>query len=311
MKTSVALCTYNGENFIGEQLDSILNQSVKPSEIIICDDGSTDNTLKIIGNYFEKNPDIFRVYKNEQNLKIVKNFEKAINLCTNEIIFLCDQDDIWDQNKIESILLFFEKNPDKDAVFHDMKLLKDSMLQNIKLWHTLYFDVDQLEIIPLHKRLIFFENIVTGAALAFRNNTKFEFNNSSNLFLHDYQLAIHFALSGKLGFLNKSLGIYRLHDKQTEGTDIKLRTKRKEHYERFTKNQVLNKLSLLEYKNNFWKILAEDVKYYTVNTILSEEIRTSKFEYLNNLQPLKRKKTLLLWFLKKRFNTTLKELFTI
>ena len=68
MKTSVALCTYNGEKFLREQLDSILNQTKAVDEIVVCDDGSTDSTLQILEEYYQKNPDIFRIFKNEINL---------------------------------------------------------------------------------------------------------------------------------------------------------------------------------------------------------------------------------------------------
>ena len=77
MTTSVALCTFNGEKFLKEQLDSILNQTVTIDEIIVCDDGSTDATISILNSYKEKFPEIFNIYINEENLRSVKNFEKG------------------------------------------------------------------------------------------------------------------------------------------------------------------------------------------------------------------------------------------
>lgn len=99
MKTSVALCTYNGEKYIKEQLDSILNQTKKVDEIIVCDDCSSDKTVEILNHYSSTNPGLFKIYINEQNLRSVKNFEKAITLCTGDIIFLSDQDDFWVNEK--------------------------------------------------------------------------------------------------------------------------------------------------------------------------------------------------------------------
>ena len=75
MKLSVAMCTYNGGRFLKEQIDSILNQTLKVDEIIVCDDISTDDTLTILEEYSNKNPNLFKIYKNEINLKSVKNFE--------------------------------------------------------------------------------------------------------------------------------------------------------------------------------------------------------------------------------------------
>ena len=110
MKTSVALCTYNGEKYIKYQLDSILNQTVPIDEIIICDDGSTDSTISILNSYREQYPSIFKIHTNENNLRSVKNFEKAISLCSNEFIFLSDQDDIWADHKVKIHLDFFKKH---------------------------------------------------------------------------------------------------------------------------------------------------------------------------------------------------------
>jgi Glycosyltransferases involved in cell wall biogenesis len=95
MTTSVALCTFNGEKFLRQQIDSILNQSMKVDEIVVCDDRSKDATIDILNGYQKKYPSVFKIYQNESNLGSVKNFERAVSLCSNEIIFLSDQDDFW------------------------------------------------------------------------------------------------------------------------------------------------------------------------------------------------------------------------
>lgn len=101
---SVALASYNGEKFIIEQMDSILNQDYKNIEIVVCDDGSKDNTMKILRDYQKSYPGIVRVYQNEKNLGFVKNFEKAIALSKGDYIALCDQDDIWEIQKISRLV---------------------------------------------------------------------------------------------------------------------------------------------------------------------------------------------------------------
>ena len=90
---SIAMATYNGELFIREQLDSILTQTLSDWELIVCDDGSTDNTLSILQEY-ANNDSRIKIYQNETNLGFKRNFEKAIGLCSGEYIALCDQDDI-------------------------------------------------------------------------------------------------------------------------------------------------------------------------------------------------------------------------
>ena len=101
MTTSVAICTYNGAKYLTEQLESILAQETPVDEIIICDDGSTDGTPLLLKEYHDQFPKLFRLFFNAENLGYVRNFEQALSLCTKDIIFLCDQDDVWFSDKIE------------------------------------------------------------------------------------------------------------------------------------------------------------------------------------------------------------------
>lgn len=94
------MATYNGELFIREQLDSILTQTFCDWELIVCDDGSSDQTLSILQEYANSDSRI-KIYQNEVNLGFKQNFEKAIGLCIGEYIALCDQDDIWYPNHLE------------------------------------------------------------------------------------------------------------------------------------------------------------------------------------------------------------------
>ena len=100
---SIALTTYNGEHFISEQIDSILNQTWTDFELIICDDCSNDSTFEILKEYAQKDHRI-KVFKNEKNLGFLKNFEKTILLCSGEYIALSDQDDIWLDNHLEVLI---------------------------------------------------------------------------------------------------------------------------------------------------------------------------------------------------------------
>ena len=96
---SVALASYNGEKYIEEQINSILYQSMKVDRIVICDDNSKDNTIKIIEKLIKKGFPI-NLHKNDRNLGYALNFMKCINLCNSNYIFLSDQDDIWFKNKV-------------------------------------------------------------------------------------------------------------------------------------------------------------------------------------------------------------------
>lgn len=100
---SVVMATYQGELFIGKQLESILTQTYTHLEIIIVDDGSTDRTYAILEEYAAKDPRI-RLFKNEKNIGYIKNFEKGLLLATGDLIAPSDQDDIWLPEKIEVLI---------------------------------------------------------------------------------------------------------------------------------------------------------------------------------------------------------------
>lgn len=111
MLISVVLCSYNGEDFILEQLDSIKNQTIKVSEVIIQDDQSSDNTVALCKKYIEKNQlNNWNVYVNEKPLRIYNNFISALKKTHGDIIFLSDQDDIWEKNKVEEMIRCYEEN---------------------------------------------------------------------------------------------------------------------------------------------------------------------------------------------------------
>lgn len=96
MTRSICLAVYNGAQYLQKQLDSVIVQLDDNDEIIVVDDCSNDKTIEIIEMY--RDPRI-KVYKNPRNLGHVKSFERAISLANNELIYLCDQDDVWIKNR--------------------------------------------------------------------------------------------------------------------------------------------------------------------------------------------------------------------
>lgn len=110
MRISIAMATYNGEKYLQEQLDSFLNQTRLPDELVISDDCSTDNTLQILENFAQSAPFDVKIYQNDHNLGFTRNFENVLKKTSGDIIFLSDQDDIWFSNKIEFITDFAQQN---------------------------------------------------------------------------------------------------------------------------------------------------------------------------------------------------------
>ncbi|MCR5555530.1 MAG: glycoside hydrolase family 99-like domain-containing protein [Bacteroidales bacterium] len=220
---SVAISTYNGEQYIEEQLYSILNQSQKVNEIVVCDDGSTDRTVEIIRNISETNNDvIIRICINEHNLGVCANFEKAIYLCKGDIIFLSDQDDVWNPNKVETIMKWFDKNPDKSVVFTDATLIDSfgGKISDKTLWdyvkfanHKLFDKGFQLESFRYNK--------ATGATMALRKDFRIKFSKyaKKNIY-HDYILALYAIGYDKLGYISETLIKYRISNLQSVGLNF-------------------------------------------------------------------------------------------
>lgn len=122
MKISIAMATYNGARYLREQLDSFAAQTRKPDELVVCDDGSTDETLRILSDFADEAPFAVHIYKNEKNLGYAQNFSRALSLCKSELIFLSDQDDFWLSEKIHEIEQLAMAHPECRLFMNDAEL---------------------------------------------------------------------------------------------------------------------------------------------------------------------------------------------
>jgi glycosyltransferase involved in cell wall biosynthesis len=115
-----------------QQLDSLAAQAVLPTELIVCDDASTDGTIKILESFSKVANFKVKIFRNSINLGYVKNFEKAISLCEYEIIFLCDQDDIWANDKIQKLVAVFNAELSVGLIFHGYSNIDSSGLSYLQ-----------------------------------------------------------------------------------------------------------------------------------------------------------------------------------
>ena len=194
---SVALCTYNGEKFLLEQLESILAQTYKNLEIIIVDDCSTDGTTEIIKAYAEKDKRI-KLFQNEVNLGFNKNFEKALGLTSGDYIAISDQDDIWLPQKLQRLLDNIKNNW---LIFSNSSYLGESkqgrLLNDFKL--------------PANYKGILLRNHVTGhTSLMHRDflNDVLPFPPGG---YYDWWMGFVAAYHNKIAFLDQALTLYRVH----------------------------------------------------------------------------------------------------
>jgi glycosyltransferase involved in cell wall biosynthesis len=127
MKFSIAMATFNGARFLEEQLISIRDQTVRPAELVICDDASSDETVVVAERFARTAPFDVRIERNERNLGHSDNFLKAASLCRHEWIAFSDQDDVWDEAKLETIRNVVQKRPPVNLVAHRATLVDERL----------------------------------------------------------------------------------------------------------------------------------------------------------------------------------------
>jgi glycosyltransferase involved in cell wall biosynthesis len=173
LKLSVAMCTYNGARYVGEQLASMAAQTLAPGELVVCDDRSTDETADIVREFASRAPFPVRYHLNEENLGSTKNFERAVTLCEGEVIVLSDQDDVWVEGKLERMEAEFARSPRVGLVFTDAEVVDESLRPlGYTIWQSLGFDARKREAFGEGAAFesLLTQNVVTGAAMAFRSS---------------------------------------------------------------------------------------------------------------------------------------------
>jgi len=296
MKISVAFIVYNGSQYLHTQLDSILAQTHKVDEIIVCDDASSDNTKEILEEYKNKHPNLFFNHYNTGNIGPTKNIEKAIQACTGELILLADQDDYWEAHKVETIVKWFEQNPTMNGVFTNGTLInsKGELDNKYALWDVMSFPYKTIKSkTELNNSLKLYintvENAVTGATLSIKNNLTFlkqPLPIIKNL-VHDRWIAINLAENNSLGILEDKLIRYRIHSAQAIGG----MTENIEKYIELNAN-LLEGIPIINNSINSFKDLRYILNKIEINLQIQNgisEIETKDFDNTNYIAILKNK----------------------
>jgi len=241
-KISVAMATYNGGKYIKEQLDSIIKQLDKNDEIIISDDGSTDNTIDIIKSYNDKRIKLF----DGMHDGVKSNFANAINKCTGEYIFLCDQDDVWLDNKVEVILNIFDKKK-CTCILHDCEIFNSN---NNKVIIPSFMNYRRSK-----KGIInnIIRNSYIGCCMCFKSSIKDKILPiPNNIEMHDQWIGILCEEYGSVEFLKDVLIRYRRHGNNVSSL---------KHYPltRMIKNRVNLIINLIFRKAKYGKSSSFDV----------------------------------------------------
>ena len=217
---SVAMCTYNGEKYLRQQLDSIAKQTRRPDEMVICDDRSSDGTINIITDFAQNAGFPVNWSINDKNLGSTKNFEKAIGLCSGSIIVLSDQDDLWMPDKLELIEKEFLAGPETGAVFTDAGTMDENADPlGYSLWESIRFNKKEQAKVADGRApdVLLKHDVVTGATMAFRASCRQIALPIPEPWVHDAWLALVIATVSELKLIDRPLIKYRIHHEQQLG----------------------------------------------------------------------------------------------
>lgn len=280
MKISTVIATYNGEKYIVEQLKSIWNQTRTVDEVIIVDDCSSDATINLIKSFITINDlsDSWKIYMNSTNLGYKANFKKALGLSSCDIVILCDQDDIWEEDKVEELEKVFKGSNvlslnasfrfiDGNGAFIN---LEESNNNN----NLLRKNYKPNELSKIHLENIIMNNISPGCTMAVtRELVELYLKTSTGIQPHDWELNILACLKGGLFFYNKKLTRYRIHGENEIGmtTDLnKVKLTPNLSYERRCHN-ISERLKLGE--------LFEQLENYGLVNICDKKLFQKLFAY--------------------------------
>lgn len=201
---SVCVATYNGEKYLKEQLDSILQQLSETDELIISDDRSCDNTKKILESFHTDKR--IKIIDGPQK-GVIKNFENAIRHAKGDIIFLADQDDVWFPNKVAQTKKIFEEDKNSLVVISDLVIV-DKDLVPVEDSYFAYRNV----------QTGFFKNILKnkyiGAGMAFRKELKSAILPFPKAIpMHDMWIGV--MAGNRVKLLHEPLTLYRRHGENT------------------------------------------------------------------------------------------------
>jgi glycosyltransferase involved in cell wall biosynthesis len=223
---SIIMTTYNGELYIREQLESLLDQTYTNFELYITDDNSTDNTYNILKEYQEKYPFIY-ITQNKTQLGFVRNFEQLLQKCNSKYISFCDQDDVWHKDKLKISIESLENEDNSiPLLFHsDLYVTNDKL----EILYNSFFRMRHYQFKP-YKQL----DAMLGRCGVMGNTTVINQKLQSlllpfptHLASHDYWIALIAELFGKRVSYLEPLVYYRIHQNNFSNSITSLNKKRK------------------------------------------------------------------------------------
>lgn len=278
-KIDILLATYNGEKFVKEQIESILNQTYENFNLIISDDASTDNTLNILEEYEKKDTRI-KVFKKEKNEGLIDNFEFLLKNVTSDYFMFSDQDDIWKKDKIEkSINKLKEEN--SGLVYTDLEIV-DEKLNVIYPSYWKYKQIYKKIIKYNNFEALYLNNFVTGCTILAKSKyikDILPLPRNSKFVLHDYWTALIISAKDKISYVEEPTIQYRQHKNNRVGSSRK--SDQLENFEDLRNLFIRVKIEHFEvFKENIEKIKTKEISKYT-NEALKYFENLKKVKYIN------------------------------
>lgn len=279
LTVSIAMCTYNGARFLQKQLDSFSKQTRLPDEVVVCDDGSTDNTLEILEIWAKTVSFSVRIIRNETNLGYAQNFGKAVSLCTCDVIFFSDQDDIWEPEKIEKMTDIFENEPEICLIVSDGYIIDENdqrQTGGIQETNQLWFYDEPATFCVVHPSLE--DCYPQGCASAIRASLKSVFLPVPPHWSHDTWLQVTYHLyadrCGKV--ISESLFSYRRHSGNTMGgthDELQRHWERKKriHHWNMAEQFWAWQPAILEFRKRVEELPNGPIKRETLNRLASNQ----------------------------------------
>lgn len=220
----ILVATYNGGRYLNQQLDSIFSQENQDFNILIRDDGSTDNTVSIITSYQKKYPEKICIIEDEKgNLGASKCFMLLLNAASSDYIMFCDQDDVWLPSKITVSLNKIRLLESADSctavdtpllVFTDLQVVdQDLNLINKSFWRYQRL----VPSIAKKWKSLLAQNVITGCTIIINKAAKNACLPYSLDMMHDQWLGVHVAKYGLIDYLDEQTILYRQHSENVDG----------------------------------------------------------------------------------------------
>ena len=278
-KIDILLATYNGEKFVKEQIESILNQTYENFNLIISDDASTDNTLNILEEYEKKDTRI-KVFKKEKNKGLIDNFEFLLKNVTSDYFMFSDQDDIWKKDKIEKSINKL-KEESLGLVYTDLEIV-DEKLNVIYPSYWKYKQIYKKIIKYNNFEALYLNNFVTGCTILAKSKyikDILPLPRNSKFVLHDYWTALIISAKDKISYVEEPTIQYRQHKNNRVGSSRK--SDQLENFEDLRNLFIKVKIEHFEvFKENIEKIKTKEISKYT-NEALKYFENLKKVKYIN------------------------------